>query len=126
MLFNLLLQIPTTLISSTLLAVRFRVTGMTLITLFVYPVAAAFAGTVWGLFINLKLPVYNWTNETTVVKQSAASFFALIFGIIVSILFMGLIFFVGDVSVGVLGVAEAGVLFLIAAGLWSYCRRVEF
>ncbi len=39
---------------------------------------------------------------------------------------MGLIFFVGDVSVGVLGVAEAGVLFLIAAGLWSYCRRVEF
>ena len=64
---------------------RFRVTGMTLITLFVYPVAAAFAGTVWGLFINLKLPVYNWTNETTVVKQSAASFFALIFGIIVSI-----------------------------------------
>lgn len=79
MLFNLLLQIPTALISSALLAVRFRVTGMTLITLFVYPVAAAFAGTVWGLFINLKLPVYNWTNETTVVKQSAASFFALIF-----------------------------------------------
>ena len=109
MLFNLLLQIPTALISSALLAVRFRVTGMTLITLFVYPMAAAFAGT-----------------ETTVVKQSAASFFALIFGIIVSILFMGLIFFVGDVSVGVLGVAEAGVLFLIAAGLWSYCRRVEF
>lgn len=126
MLFNLLLQIPTALISSALLAVRFRVTGMTLITLFVYPVAAAFAGTVWGLFINLKLPVYNWTNETTVVKQSAASFFALIFGIIVSIPFVGLIFFVGNVSVGVLGVAEAVGMFLIAAGLWSYCRRVEF
>lgn len=124
--FNLLLQIPTALISSALLAVRFRVTGMTLITLFVYPVAAAFAGTVWGLFINLKLPVYNWTNETTVVKQSAASFFALIFGIIVSIPFVGLIFFVGNVSVGVLGVAEAVGMFLIAAGLWSYCRRVEF
>ena len=73
MLFNLLLQIPTALISSALLAVRFRVTGMTLITLFVYPVAAAFAGTVWGLFINLKLPVYNWTNETT-VSQAECSF----------------------------------------------------
>ena len=79
-----------------------------------------------GIVYQFEAAVYNWTNETTVVKQSAASFFALIFGIIVSIPFVGLIFFVGNVSVGVLGVAEAVGMFLIAAGLWSYCRRVEF
>ncbi|MBS4980111.1 MAG: hypothetical protein KHZ72_01890 [Lachnospiraceae bacterium] len=126
MLFNLLLQIPTALISSALLAVRFHFTGLALITLFAYPVAAAFAGTVWGLFINLKLPVYDWTNETTVVKQSAASLFALLFGIIVSIPFVGVTLLAGDFPVEILGAVETVLMILIAAGLWNYCRRVEF
>lgn len=124
-LFNLMLQIPVSLISSALFAVRFHYTGAALFLLFVYPVTAALAGSVWGLFINLKLPVYDWMNEMTVVKQSASSFCGLLFGIVLTIPFLAAVVLSSTWFIWILGVESIG-LFLLAAGLWKYCRRVEF
>ncbi len=123
--FNLMLQIPVSLISAALLAVRFHYTGAAILLLFAYPVAAAFAGSVWGLFINLKLPVYDWMNEMTVIKQSASSLCGILFGMVLTIPFLAAVVFAGTYFIWILGAEIAGLL-LFAAGLWNYCRRVEF
>ena len=38
--------------------------------MFVTPVVCALFNSLWGMFINLKMPDYNWTSETALVKQS--------------------------------------------------------
>lgn len=44
---------------------------------------------VFGLIINLKLPVFDWKNEVLIVKQSAASMICIFGGMIVSMIFIG-------------------------------------
>ena len=71
---NLLLFGPVLLIATTILAVAFRsllhpldVAGM-----FFLPIAALLCSTVFGVFVNARMPRLNWKTETEVVKQGGA------------------------------------------------------
>lgn len=44
----------------------------------------------FGLFLGLKLPKFDWTNEITVIKQSAASTIAMLGGMGIVFVFVGL------------------------------------
>lgn len=67
-----------------------------------------------GLFLNLKMPNLNWTNEIAVIKQSGAVAITLFGGWAIAIVVGGLYFLVG----GVLGpVLYLGIIALIFAAL---------
>ena len=73
LLFNLLLDAPFYLVSEVLLVIGLRPAFTELMWLLVIPVVCVLFSCVWGLFINIKMPKFNWDNEVDVVKQSASA-----------------------------------------------------
>lgn len=71
---NLFLVLPPLLVTCTLVAVFYHafLSPVSLVAVFLVPVAALLFTTVLGLFVNAKLPRLNWKAETEVVKQSGA------------------------------------------------------
>ncbi len=47
--------------------------GLDLVWMILSPAVLILFSCVWGLFINLKVPIFNWENETYVVKQSMSA-----------------------------------------------------
>ncbi len=72
LLMNLVFAIPSALISSAVLLFALRPTGPDILWLLLLPLVFALFGTVTGLFINIKMPMLNWTSESMPVKQSKA------------------------------------------------------
>lgn len=72
-LVNLTLTVPTVLIGGILLGIQFKLNAVQMLLNILLPLSYSYFTAVFGLFINLKFPVFDWTNETVVVKQSAAS-----------------------------------------------------
>ncbi|MBQ4422782.1 MAG: hypothetical protein II872_00550 [Clostridia bacterium] len=62
-----------TIVLTAIVYARF-LTPLSLVSVFLVPIAALLFTTVFGLFVNAKLPRLNWKAETEVVKQSAAVF----------------------------------------------------
>ena len=74
LLMNLLLVGPSLLIAITLLAVSFRssLDPFAIVGLYLLPLAALLFTTVFGLFVNVRMPRLSWKSDTEVVKQSSA------------------------------------------------------
>ena len=74
LLVNLTLVGPALLVTQTLLAIAFRslLTASDVVGLYLLPISALLANTVFGLFINARMPRLNWKTDTEVVKQSGA------------------------------------------------------
>ena len=73
LLMNLILFGPFYVVAIVVSAVALKYTGLELIWMIVSPAVLILFSCVWGLFINLKVPVFNWENETSVVKQSVSA-----------------------------------------------------
>jgi len=74
LLLNLVLFLPFLLVAEVLLAIALKPNWLELIWLIVIPVIMLVCSGVFGLAANLKMPVFNWENEVTIVKQSASAF----------------------------------------------------
>lgn len=72
-LVNLTLTLPASLICSTLLALRFAGGWADAALLYLVPLAYGLLVPVWGMFVNMKLPNYQWETEAAVVKQSLSA-----------------------------------------------------
>lgn len=74
LLLNLVLVGPALLITITLLAVFYAglLSPSAIVGLYLLPVAALLFTTVFGLYINAKLPRLSWKSDTEVVKQSSS------------------------------------------------------
>lgn len=87
------LTMPVSLIASISFGIKFCTSVIQMLILIVLPLAFCYFSSVYGLWINLKFPMLEWKNETTVVKQSAASLIAtfssfFIIGVTILIVFM--------------------------------------
>lgn len=72
-LMNLSLMLPFWLISEILLVIALKPGFLELVWLVVIPAVIMVFSCVYGITINLALPVLNWESETSVVKQSASA-----------------------------------------------------
>lgn len=90
MLVGLSLMIPAVLISGAVLVLSGQTGGVSPVWLFLVPGAYACFSVVFGIAINLRMPVFNWDNETTVVKQSGATMIAVLGGMLFSLVPIGL------------------------------------
>lgn len=76
---NLTLTVPATLLNVTILVFILKPSVLQTVFFYLVPLSYAFFTAVFGLAINLAFPNFNWTNEITVIKQSAAMLIA-VFG----------------------------------------------
>ncbi len=79
---NLTVALPAIFISE--IFVLFSVKGDLLTSLYLIgiPLVYSFFTSVLGITINLHMPMFQWESETTVVKQSGASFLVLLMNIV--------------------------------------------
>lgn len=73
LLFGLSLYLPFWFVAEILLIIALRPGFMELVWLVLLPFILMVFSQVFGLTINLKMPVFDWENEVSVVKQSASS-----------------------------------------------------
>jgi len=81
-LVNLTLAIPSTLLSSTLLAFALRFDFFSSLLLYITPITYVLFVSVLGITINANMPSFNWDNEAYVIKQSGATLIAMLIGMI--------------------------------------------
>jgi len=81
-LVNLTLAIPSTLLSSTLLAFALRFDFFSCLLLYITPITYVLFVSVLGITINANMPSFNWDNEAYVIKQSGATLIAMLIGMI--------------------------------------------
>lgn len=81
---NLTLALPTILISGVLLTIGLELNVWEAVFVFITPIAYAFFVAEVGIAMNVKFPNYDWTNEVQIVKQGAATFFAMLINLIVA------------------------------------------
>ena len=72
-LMNLTLIAPFYLIAELLLMLALKPNLLDMLWLWILPAIFILFTCVYGITINLMFPVFNWENEVTVVKQSAAA-----------------------------------------------------
>lgn len=82
LLWNLIVAAPFYLVSVTLLLIFIKPTGLLALHYILLPLVYIVADVVIGLFANLKFPLFNWENETRVVKQSASVAVSMLGGIL--------------------------------------------
>jgi len=110
LLLNISLVIPFYLVSEVLLIIALKPTMAELVWILLVPAVFCLFEAVFGLTINLKMPVLQWENETTVVKQSAASLFGGLGGMLIALLCMAVVLVV---PAEYTNLAKAGICVLI-------------
>ncbi|MGN1179716.1 MAG: hypothetical protein ACI4SD_00775 [Suilimivivens sp.] len=80
---NLVVAAPFYLVSEVVLIFALRPSFVSILYLVIVPALYILFGAVAGVLINRKFPVFDWENETRVVKQSVSTFLAMLLGIIV-------------------------------------------
>ncbi|MEG2571311.1 MAG: hypothetical protein RSA70_07745, partial [Clostridia bacterium] len=93
----------------------------TALVFFTVPVVFSAFTSVFGMFVNCKLPNFDWESETAVVKQSAASMLGILGTPFIIIVFASFLFIFPSVDSRIISASIAAV-----AGLISYFmyRRV--
>ena len=61
--------------------VRFDFSAVNYLYIFFLPLAAQLAVAMWCMFANIMFPKFEWVNEVTVIKQSAATLLGMLGGI---------------------------------------------
>ena len=80
LLVNLLLVGPALLLTTTLLVVFYRgiLSPSAILAMYLLPCAALLFTTVFGLFINIRMPRLSWNSDIEIVKQSAPVFLTML------------------------------------------------
>ena len=125
LLMNLILFAPFYVVAVVTSIIALRPSGLEIIWMVISPAVLILFSCVWGLFINLKVPVFNWENETSVVKQSVSALVGGICGSLVGVVMMfGLV--LAPVSLGwIMKVAYMVVLLVITAILYDLNNKVK-
>lgn len=119
LLLGLSLAAPFYIISEILLIWALKPDFMELLWLVFVPLICILFSNVFGITINLKMPVFNWENEVTVVKQSASSMIGGLGGCAIVLVCMLLVLFVPASYTNVFKL----IISLILAGVTFYLYR---
>ena len=122
-LVNLTIIAPFYLIAEIVLMLALKPSLLDLIWLWVLPALFILFSCVYGITINLMFPVFNWENEVTVVKQSAAAMIGGIGGFFIIIICSLPVIFITQISSNwiklIIAIAVTGVT------VWLYQKNAQ-
>lgn len=86
LLLNLSLVLPFFVVSEILFVIAIKPNMTEFLWMLVIPIIMILFACVFGIAVNLKMPVFDWENEVTIVKQSASAFIGGIGGFFIVLL----------------------------------------
>lgn len=116
---NISLLLPVCLLSSLLMIIFLKADIMTALWIFVTPLSYVCFTSVWGIFVNIKMPNFTWESEVTVIKQSLASLLGIIGGMISGMIPLGILSILPDMDRNLL----TGVITLVVIGITALLYR---
>ncbi|WP_040197443.1 putative ABC transporter permease subunit [Candidatus Soleaferrea massiliensis] len=87
---NLSIFLPAVLVGCTLIAFGLKLDPVSIVFLYLIPIAFTLFTTILGLLCNLSYPNFNWTNEAAVIKQGQSVVVTMLVGIF-SVILTGVI-----------------------------------
>jgi ABC-2 type transport system permease protein len=122
-LVNLTITIPIDLIFGVLMNLKFQTDIVTRIMLFVTPIVYSVFVAVWGMFINIKFPNFEWESETAVIKQGMASMIGMLGGAAFGVVPIGIILILQQYPYQLIQIITTAVFFVISVLLYkSVCK----
>lgn len=125
-LVNLTMLLPASLLCSFLLLFRMRPGIAGGLLYLAVPFSFAVFTAVMGMYVNIKLPKYNWSSETIVVKQSASAFIGLLGGPLLGIVCLIVILMCQNFAPDLVSLGICILLWGISLLLYSRMNRLEF
>lgn len=95
---NISILLPVSILSSIFMSLCLKSDIMSTLWMFITPLAYVGFTSVWGIFINVKMPNFTWESEVTVIKQSMASILGMMGGMLFGIMPIGILFFLSNVD----------------------------
>jgi ABC-2 type transport system permease protein len=117
---NLTLSIPAILINSSIFAFVFKFNFEQTLLMYLIPLAYAFFTAFGGLAINLNFPNFTWSNEITVIKQSASVMLSVLLGMASVAVPLILIFTIHSLDAKVVTYATLIILAAVDGLLYRY------
>ena len=118
----MLVCIPPTILSEIICALVLKTTPVMILLLLLVPVIINVFCALFGVFLNLKFPKFDWISETVVVKQSASAMLAM-FGsaaVVIAPMLIYMFLAAGKISVEAFTGIFALVIVLACLGLYRY------
>ena len=123
MLFNICMVLPVSIICSVIFIISLRVNVVKALLYIVFAVASVTFSTVFGMFINICFPNYQWENEVVVVKQGMSSMIGIFSSIIIYLAMAAGTFYLSGNLGGELSILMfSGILAVLAAVLYGRCK----
>ena len=117
LLVGISLAFPCYLIAEILLIAALKPKFLELVWLLIIPAVCILFTNVFGLTVNLKMPVFQWENEVTIVKQSASAALGGLGGMLLVFVGMLPMFFVPmeyrDIAKGIVCIIFAGLTVIL-------------
>ena len=112
---------PVILLGDIILFIRFKITIIESILLIILSILMPLVSHFIGIIVNLKYPKLEWESTTEVVKQSTSSFIAVMIGMLLFIITVGIISSViGTISSGLILVLAVIIYMIIDCILYIY------
>lgn len=126
-LFDLFLGVSTSLLCGILLLIAFKPTSFVVaIWYLLTPVSFSILSSVWGMFMNVKFPNYEWENEMVIIKQSGSSAFSIFGGMLLGGIVGVIVVLAGLIGMAIPAAAVMTVLILLAAaGVYHSLMKVQ-
>lgn len=124
-LMNLLLILPFYLVSEVFLILALKPGVLELVWLLVIPVVIAVFSCVFGVAVNLRLPVLEWESEVSVVKQSAASLLGGMGGMLLALIWGAVTVLAPEAYSALAKLAVSALVLAVTAILYSRNSRAD-
>ena len=118
---QLTINIPAILLNAILMTIALRAHFMQALLIFVIPTVYTIFIAIMGIIINLKWPNLEWTNEVAVIKQSMATMFAAVVGLISIIVPGALVIIIPGVSTAMKLIMLLVVMIVLIYGAYRVC-----
>ena len=125
MLVNLTMAFPCYMISVILLLLSLGGLSADSLWVVVVPLVYILFGTVAGITINCKMPIFEWEAESAVVKQSGAMFTAMAVDFVIVLVPMAVLFALPSVSVHLVMGGTSAVLLGVTAVLYRKNSKID-
>lgn len=120
---NLVISLPFILLDSIILGIALKISFIQWIALIIIPALYSYVFSIFGLIVNLKFPLLNWTNETVVVKQSASAMITMFSGMIFSAVPIACLMLIEGINIELLYVCVIVVLIVVSLILQAYLNK---
>lgn len=125
-LMNLTLILPAMLISSVCLGICFPQSLPMMVLLIVTPVVYGIFTSVFGMYVNIKMPNYEWTNEISVIKQSMSSMAGIFGGMVNGGIPIIVLVVFKDLDPVLTGAAFTAVEAVLAFLMYQHLKKMKF